>query len=305
MGNFTEKETNTKERIYVVGGTGNLGSLVVQELVKSGNSITVYARSPQKVQQHDAITVVQGDYSDLIPLKKSIPGHTRLFLMVGEVSNIRDVVVAISKIAYAADIQQIVEISVKRLPWRKFLITDGHIEAEKIVYALPERQKNNNNGVTTTKSFVSLRPTNFMSNVVVYYLDSIKNENTLIDTADPNEPQEWTSNTDIAEVAAKILRDPTEKHQDAAYGLVSDIKTPLERVEILSKVLGRTITYKQVSAQEMYDKFVKTDGMDHATAYYLASYQDVDPVTRGLPILLGRAPETFETWVIKNKNLFL
>ena len=291
----TKKDAD-EERIFVVGGTGAVGGVVVQELVKRGAQVTVYARSPHKVQQDNAITVIQGDYSDLTPLKKSIPGHHRLFLMVGEVHNIRDMVVSISKIAYAADIQQIVEISAKRIPWRKFRIADGHIEAEKIVYALPEKRDS---------SYVSLRPTNFMSNLLVFYSDALKDKDAVVDTAAPDEPQEWISPNDIAHVAARILCDPIEKHQDAAYELVGDIKTPTERATILSKVLGRTITYERIPVQDIYNKFIEA-GVDHATAYYLASYQDVSPVTRGLPILLGgQSPETFDVWANKNRDLLL
>ncbi|KAG2219942.1 hypothetical protein INT45_010456 [Circinella minor] len=293
----TQNKTEAdKERIFVVGGTGTIGGVVVQELVKRGALVTVYARSPQKVQQDKAITVIQGDYNDLTPLEQSISGHHRLFLLVGEVHNIRDTTVAISKIAYASGIQQIVEISVKRVPWRKFRIADGHLEAEKIVYDLPEKMG---------RSFVSLNSCNFMTNVLVYYLDAIKNEDAVVDSAEPNDLQEWTSPNDIAHVAVRILCDPIEKHEDAAYDLIGDNKTPLERAAILSNLLGRKITYKQIPVQDMYNKFIKA-GYDHATSFYLASYQDVSPVTRGWPILLGgQAPETFDVWASKNKNLFL
>ncbi|KAI9485110.1 hypothetical protein BDB00DRAFT_89681 [Zychaea mexicana] len=289
-------ENKTDERIFVVGGTGNIGATVLNDLVESGAQVTLYTRSPHKVVQKDSSsssntpTIVQGDYSDLTPLEKAIVGHTRLFLLVGDVPELKSVKIAISKKAYAAGVKQVVEISAKALPWRKFRIIDEHLEAEQVIFAIPDRG-----------AYVSLRPTNFMSNVL-FHLDALKGQPPLlIDTAAADEPQEWISPYDVAQVAVRILQEPIDKHGDAAYELVGEISTPSQRAAILSTGLGRTITFRQLPVQELYDSLVNAN-FPHATAYFLASYQDVSPVTRGLPLLLGRKPETFETWVAKNKD---
>ncbi|KAI9276854.1 hypothetical protein BDA99DRAFT_494304 [Phascolomyces articulosus] len=287
----------SNERIFVVGGTGNIGSIVVQELVKNGAQVTVYARTPAKVEpkNHAGLTIVQGDFNDWTPLEKALPGHTRLFLLVGDSADITQTKIAIHKKAYAAGIKQIVEISARLTAWRKFRIADYHIEAEQAVYSLPERKGT---------AYVALRPTNFTSNLL-FYLDPLKNNNTLIDTADPDEPQELISTYDIAHVAVRILGEPIEKHGDAGYDLVGDVTTPSKRAASLSKTLGRTITYNQVPVKDFYDTLIGA-GLDHATAYFLSSFQGAEPVSRGLPILLGgRAPETFDTWAARNKDLLL
>ncbi|KAI8142125.1 hypothetical protein BJV82DRAFT_615634 [Fennellomyces sp. T-0311] len=278
-------------RVFVIGGTGKIGSVVVKELVDSGAQVTVYARSPEKVQQPQ-VNVVQGDYSDLSPLRNAIGGHDRLFLLVVQVPNLDKVKHSISQIAYEAGVKQVVEINGKaRAPFRHYEMLIPYTLAEQAIYAIPNRG-----------AYVTLRPTNFMSNIF-FTADRIKNENILIDAAAPDEKQEWISTNDIGRVAARILTDPIEKHGDAAYELIGDIKTPSERSAILSKVLGRTVDYKQVSSQALYDAYIKM-GTSHAIAYFMATYNDVSPLSRGLEILLGRKPETFEEWAAKNTNAF-
>ncbi|KAG2217727.1 hypothetical protein INT45_001270 [Circinella minor] len=281
-------------RLYVIGGTGTVGSLVVQELVKQrGTQVTVYARSPAKVLQADNVTIVQGDLDDLTPFEKSISGHDRLFLLVPDRSDLDKIMITISKTAYVAGIKQILDISSTTLPSRTFSIDHKHHVAEEAIYAIPKRS-----------AYISIRPTNFMTNTL-FLVHTIKNHDFIMDSADPEELQEWISPFDIAQVAARILQDPIEKHGDAAYELIGDLKTPLQRAFILSNVLGRTITYKQVSAQELYDHFLEFT-KNHNISYFLSTFQRSNPVTRGLSVLLGgRIPESYETWATKNKQAFL
>ena len=64
-----------------------------------------------------------------------------------------------------------------------------------------------------------------MSNIFFLCYDgTIQSENTLVDSADPEEKQEWISPFDIAQVAVNILQDSIDKHGDAAYDLVGDLK---------------------------------------------------------------------------------
>ncbi|KAI9248310.1 hypothetical protein BDA99DRAFT_525350 [Phascolomyces articulosus] len=302
---------NEADRIFVVGGTGKIGSSLVHELVKYSGAhqptITIYSRSPEIVNEQLSliagddgidkktknITIIQGDLEDLTPFEESIVGHTRLFLLVADVPEQREKLITLSEKAYAAGVKQIVDIEAKRISWRSYSLIDPHLEAEKAIYALPIRKY---------AYYVTLRPTNFMSNIFFLCLDTIKNDSVLVDAADPDEDQEWISPFDIALVAANILLDPMEKHGNAAYDLVGDIKTPLQRAASLSTALGRTITYKQLPVTEYYAYLIRNAKMDHKEAFFFATYREVSKVTRRTALLLGRAPESFEEWAFKNKN---
>ncbi|KAI9257165.1 hypothetical protein BDA99DRAFT_573490 [Phascolomyces articulosus] len=270
------------EKYYLTGATGQIGKVVLQELVKAGVQITVYTRSPDKVPKANNITIVEGDFKDLTPFENSIAGHTRLFLLIADRDNLTNIKIAMGTRAYAAGVKQIVDLSAKRLPYRSYNGLHIHELAEDALYAIKDRGYH-----------VALRPTNFMSNM--NFFDIVKKQDRIVDTADPDEKQEWISTTDIGLAGARILLQPVEKHKDATYELVGAIATPAERAAILSKVTGRQITYTQLPVQELYDYYIN-GGFTPDLSYYLATYQVVDPVSRGLPLLLGRAPESVEVW---------
>ncbi|KAI9498590.1 hypothetical protein BDB00DRAFT_391976 [Zychaea mexicana] len=278
------------DRIYLLGATGRIGSVILPELIKAGVQVTVYARSPAKVPKAENITIVQGDYDDLTPFENSIAGHTRLFLLVADREDLDKVKIAFGTRAYAAGIKQLVELSARRLPWRSYNVVHVHQQAEDALYAIKDRGYH-----------VVLRPTNFMTNMTDY--DTIKNDNRIVDSADSDEQQEWISPADIGTVAARILLQPVEQHKDVAYELIGDVKTPAQRAAIISKLTGRTISYSQLPVQELYDFFIKA-GETPSMAYYMSTYQSLSPVSRGLPLLLGRAPEKLEDWAANNKDLF-
>ncbi|KAI8145696.1 hypothetical protein BJV82DRAFT_510769 [Fennellomyces sp. T-0311] len=292
--------TNDQERIFIIGGTGNIGTSLVKTLLPSDVPLTLFARSPDKVQQlfsSDKLTVVKGDYSEIETFKKSIVGHTRLFLLINDssFSKLDRISVVIADAAYEAGVKQIVCISGLRVsaPWRISRMGETGRKAEEGVLAIPNRGR-----------FVALRPGQFMSNQAMFDLHGIKSLNTILGTPDPDEPRGWISTNDIGVLAARILLDSIEKHGDAVYEMTGDVVTNKERAAIISHTLGREITYQQITDEQSY-QFITQAGFPHATAYDLLQQPDINPkVTPGLSVLLGRAPETLGQWFETNKAAF-
>ncbi|CEG65258.1 hypothetical protein RMATCC62417_02074 [Rhizopus microsporus] len=197
----------SSERVFIVGGTGNIGVKVVKDLVAKNIPVTLYARQPEKVNallgNNSLISVVQGDYNDLAPIKEGLKGHTRLFLLIADLQNMVHLKKTIAAWAYEA--------------------------AEQAIYNLPNRG-----------AFVALRPGRFMSNVLTF--ERI-HEDAIIDKSDPDAREGWVSTNDIGAVAAVVLSEDVEKHGDSVYELISDVVTPAQRAEIFSRVLGRPINY--------------------------------------------------------------
>ena len=293
---------NIKERIYVLGATGNIGPFVLKELIKEQVQITAYTRTPEKLykaipeaQEHQQLSIVQGGFDDLTPFNESIGGHTRLFLLVPDIKDMTRIKIELGKKAYDAGVKQIVDLSVQSLPWRYYLVSLPHQETEKALFYYSNRK---------SSTLVSLRPSNFMTNML-FSLETIQKQDMFMEELDPSELQEWISPNDIGQIAARILMEPIEKHGDSAYELIGDVKTPQERAVMFSKILGRPIEYQQVEPQVIYDTFIKM-GFDHALAYSVSTFSAKNPtVTRGLQILLGRKPETVYEWLEKNKDTFL
>ncbi|KAF7732771.1 hypothetical protein EC973_000043 [Apophysomyces ossiformis] len=293
--------SQAKERVYVIGGTGNVGTKTVQDLIANHIPTTLYARNPSKVASlfpngKDLIQVVQGDLSNLTPLEHSLAGHTRLFLLVSNQGQVAKIKTAIAKLAYAAGIKQIVDISSNSvcLPWRATGFTESHRCAEEAIFNLPERG-----------AYVALRPDQFMSNIIHF---DRPGETEIVDSEESDEPQCWISPNDIGALAAIILREDIEKHGDAAYQMIGDIVTPAQKAAILTRILDRPITYRKVSVVERYNQLKQATGgyFPHRLLYDLVSMSRTSQsISKGLPILLGREPETLEAYLASVKQSLL
>ncbi|CEP12493.1 hypothetical protein [Parasitella parasitica] len=289
----------TTERVFVVGGTGNIGVKAVNDLIENKVPVTLYARSPEKVaslfsRAKDLVNVVQGDFQDLSPIKEGIKGHTRLFLLVADFSSFVDTKKTIATYAYEAGVRQVVDISsfTVNMGWRSSFIGSNHYYGEKAIFDIPNRGY-----------LVALRPGRFMSNH--FHMTRPLADNGLYDNADPECRQGFISTNDIGAVAAVVLREDIEKHGDAVYKLTGDILTSAERADILTRVTGKDIKYIQVTAVQKYNKMMESGKVSHILAMDLSDNLEggyENNVTPSIEILLGRKPETFEEYLRANKD---
>ncbi|CEI94587.1 hypothetical protein RMCBS344292_08796 [Rhizopus microsporus] len=294
---------NSSERVFILGGTGNVGSKTTRDLIAKGIPVTLYARQPEKAkalfENNSLVNTIQGDYKDLAPLKEGLKGHTRLFLLIADMYNMIHLKKTIAAWAYEAGVKQIVDISsfTVSCPLRTTFIGVNHYESEQAIYHLPNRG-----------AYVALRPGRFMSNILMF--DGFQfSKDTIFDTIDADKPQGWVSPNDIGAVAAVVLSGDIEKHGDSVYELNSDVATPAQRAAYLSRILGREIKYKKIDSLEKYDMLMSTRHLSHPFAYCLsanlASYDMQNPtITDGIHILLRRKPETLEKYLEDNKHLF-
>ncbi|CEJ02134.1 hypothetical protein RMCBS344292_16150 [Rhizopus microsporus] len=290
----------SSERVFIVGGTGNVGVKVVKDLVAKNIPVTLYARQPEKVSalfdKSSLISVIQGDYNDLAPIKEGLKGHTRLLLLIADLQSMVHLKKTIATWAYEAGVKQVVDVSSlsASFPLRTTFNGAQHYEAEQAIYNIPNRG-----------TFVALRPGRFMSNMLTF--ERI-HEDAIIDKSDPDTREGRVSTNDIGAVAAVVLSEDVDKHGDSVYELISDVVTPAQRAEIFSRVLGRPIKYRKVTALEKYDMLMQHKVFNHFMAFSIcttpASFNPQTPtVTDGIQILLRREPETFKKFITDNKHL--
>lgn len=288
------------ERIFIVGGTGNIGTSVVRELLTKNVSVTLFARNTDKVNalfgNNNLIQVVPGNFDDLSPLKSSLNGHSRMFLLISDIERYVQLKTQISQYAFESGIKQIVNLSdiLASYPWRTTYLGHRSRIVEETILNMPNRGY-----------CVSLRPTRLMSNFLVF---ERLQDNVTFDTIDEDKLQGWISPNDIGAVAAAILTEDIEKHADAVYELSGDAITPKQRADVFTHVLNRPITYKKISAAEKYQAYVSC-GCPHLVAYTAStSMATIDAhsayITDGIEILIGRKPETLEKYVLANKDKF-
>lgn len=70
--------------IFVLGGTGSVGRLIVGRAVERGHRVTVLARDPTKVAgRHPALRVVQGDALQRSSVEHALAGHDAVISALG------------------------------------------------------------------------------------------------------------------------------------------------------------------------------------------------------------------------------
>jgi isochorismate synthase EntC len=144
-----------------------------------------------------------------------------------------------------------------------------------------------------------------MSNIVNFDKYSINQQNAYPGSSDPSETIAWVSPRDISTVAARILTDSIEKHQDSVYEMIGQAMTASQTGEVISKVLDRNVPYVQVEPLERYRLLTEVAHLPHRGAYFLVNLNENGVHTsRGLDILLGRKPETLEEYLTAHKHQF-
>lgn len=293
--------TSSTDRVFILGGTGNIGTKVVNDLLDNKVAITLYARTPSKIEKmfpnsNGLVNIIKGDYSDLNAFKEGVKGHTRLFLLIADFSDFVKLKTDIAKIAYESGVKQIVDISsfTVNMGWRTSYIGACHYEAERAIFDIPNRG-----------NFVALRPGRFMSNVLTLSRPSADDK--IYDTADDDLAQGFISTNDIGAVAAVVLSEDISKHGDGVYSLTGDVISAIQRAQIISDIVGRNIGYQQIKPIQKYHKIMESGHYSHLFAVDLCSGLDSHNdgrVTPEISILLGREPETLKEYLTANKAAF-
>jgi len=296
--------TTTQDKVFVTGPTGNIGTQVVLRLIASKVPTTVFSRNQDKVQslfgehvKSGLVTPVKGDYDDVATFTQAIRGHTRLFLLIAGLSK-PTVADTFGRIAYEAGVKQIVFISSFTVTLHNNgPISCEHTEAEHKLYALATAQPN--------RSYISLRVGTLASNHVWGDMQSVKSSDTLYGPGAPATQQSYVDPRDVGDLAAAVFLDPVEKHAIMVYTAHPDIVSNEQRAIILSKVLGRKITYVQESVQDTYNKMINFK-RPHVFAYTLIELQVLGYVLASpcMSVLLGRPVRTLEDWFTDNKAAF-
>lgn len=72
-------------KVFVTGGTGFLGSVIVNQLYEQGYEVVTFSRRNSLVQNQTGVTHVQGDLSEYTKLKKAMMGCVAVFHVAAKV----------------------------------------------------------------------------------------------------------------------------------------------------------------------------------------------------------------------------
>jgi uncharacterized protein YbjT (DUF2867 family) len=167
-------------------------------------------------------------------------------------------------------------------------------------YVGPVEEAVADSGVEWTR----LEPQEFMSNTSTW-IDSIRTEGVVREPYD--HPSALVHEADIGAVAAVALLG--DGHAGRAYNLTGpESLTPRERIAILSRAIGRDITFVPIAHEQAVDRLTAT-GVSQADAefvvgWYSAPTDASTTVDDTVEQVTGRPARTFAQWVAEHADRF-
>jgi uncharacterized protein YbjT (DUF2867 family) len=264
--------------ILVTGATGNVGRLVVDELLALGaTDIRALTADPVKADLPAEVEVVRGYLGRLATMPAALAGVDRMYLAPLIATSAE-----VCRLAADAGIRQIVDLAgMKGGIWQPI---EDAVEASGV-------------------PFVHLEPGEFMTNAGVWAAQ-IKAGDVVRDGYG-SASSSLISLEDIAAVAARCLLE--DGHEGRSYQLTGpESLTRRERVRQIGEALGRPLTYVELPHDELVEQLRGpmgdnaawyADGLRRMGALPQATTPTVTEVT-------GRPGLTFAEWARRNTALF-
>jgi NAD(P)H dehydrogenase (quinone) len=231
----------SKSKVLVTGATGDTGRATVDELLARGHQVRALAHSEDersKRLQERGVEVVCGDLLDFAQVKSALSGVQRAYFVYPIRPGILQATAYFAQAAREARVDGIVNMSQKsaREDAKSHAATD-HWLAERVF---------DWSGLTVAH----IRPTYF-AEWLLYVAPMIKAG--LLHVPFGTGKHAPIAAEDQGRVIAGILEDPA-KHKNKTYPLFGPVEyTYRETAQVLGRVLGKDIQYKQVS----FDDFLK------------------------------------------------
>ncbi|MCC5859152.1 MAG: SDR family oxidoreductase [Ectothiorhodospiraceae bacterium] len=265
--------------ILVTGATGTIGSALLRELVRQGESVraAVHIR-PLDV---DGVETCSIDYDRPGTLPPALEGVDTLFLLSQEVAHEEPMVEA----AKEAGVKRVVYISSFKADTDTFIVGQLHREIE---------QRIQDSGMAWT----FLRPNYLMQNFVTLMGDDIRNEDAFYDSIGDARVSRIDAR-DVSQVAVRVLTRPG--HDYRAYDLSGpEVISHHQAADALSDALGRRIRYLELD-DDSFRRRLMSQGVPEDFAGFI---EDVnrrnrngethdDTLTDHVRNILGREPTPF------------
>lgn len=276
--------------VLVTGATGNVGSLVVDELLRRNVDVRAAVRPGGRAAVPKGSIAVPLDFEDPTTFASALEGVDRVFLVrpphISDGRAFRPFVEAMS----TAGVAHVVFLSVQGAGINPFV---PHTTIERLLSgSLPS---------------TFLRPSFFMQNLTTTHLREIRDRREIYVPAGRGRTN-FIDIADIAAVAAVVLTEPG--HERRAYELTgSEALTYSEVAEVLSNACGHEIRYRAPRSADFKKRWLGT-GHDReyvnvmARIYALARLGLAAGTTMQVQRLLGRPPITLAEFAYRNRALF-
>jgi uncharacterized protein YbjT (DUF2867 family) len=265
-------------KVLVTGATGNIGRMVVDELLALGaDDVRALTVDPERAALPAGVEVVRGFLGRPATLPAAYANVDVLYLAPH-----LPTAAEACRLAAAAGVGRIVDLAgPKGGIWQAI---EDAVEASGVAYT-------------------HLEPGEFMSNATVW-ARQIKTGDVVRDTCGDavNAP---IAQQDVAAVAARALLDAS--HAGRSYELTGpEALSRRQKVELIGRALGRDLRYVELPRDEAIAELAKDMG-DHA-AWYVDGQEALrkhpQAAVPTVATLTSRPATTFLEWVRAHENLF-
>ncbi|SDD28398.1 SDR family oxidoreductase [Auraticoccus monumenti] len=290
--------------VLVTGATGDVGQTLTQLLRDAGVAFRVMCRRPQQVDEFAArgVEAVRGDLSDSGSLREAMAGCDQLFLLPPPTPALREQAEGAVDAAREAGVRHVVKVSASdadehsSVPWAAdHARSDAHLQDSGLAWTL-------------------LKPASFMTNLLP--TAPLIRRGILPGTSGRGATS-WIASRDVAEAAARVLRDPPTHggagRDGRSYLLTGTEPTSFPQVAgILGDELGRRVRYLHLPGPVMY-LGLRAGGASHWQARGLVNQfarvvrgglDGVRTTSPDLADLIGRPATDLATYVRDHREAF-
>ncbi|MFF4406035.1 NAD(P)H-binding protein [Streptomyces sp. NPDC001262] len=275
--------------ILVTGATGTVGSILLEELHRSGTSpVRGLTRDPQRAAFPEGIEAVEGDFARPETLKNALDGVRSLFLVPG-FGGEADALAA----ARSAGVEHVVLLG--------SLGSETHPHLVRSQERLAVEQALKDSGMAWT----ILRPTQFDSNTLWWAVPIREHGSVFAPFPDTGLPAVHPA--DIAAVAHAALTDPA--HRGHIYPLTGpETVSPRQQTAAIAEALGRELSCIEVTREAAHQQYAAALGDVSAKEVLDLTGGDPRPslfeVHDTVQRVTGRPARTFAQWARENVDAF-
>jgi NAD(P)H dehydrogenase (quinone) len=289
----SSRTNDSRPRIAIAGATGRVGSALIASLVSEPLDLVALTRNPDAQRVPSDVSLAVVDFDVPSSLEDALRSADRLFLAHGTSPRQVDNEIALIDAAVGAGVGHIVKLSPMGPPSRLHPM-DWHMQIEAHL-------------ATLDIGYTVLRPSTFVD-ILARAGAQVADDSwggaagdglvNLIDTRD------------VADVARAALLDDAHPTAQRAYHLTGPRAVSMPEIaEEISKLLGRTVTYRQRSPAEQREKLLAS-GLNEFVADLLLGLDRLfhesalAETTSTVEKLTGRAPWSVAGWLSENISKF-
>jgi (4-alkanoyl-5-oxo-2,5-dihydrofuran-3-yl)methyl phosphate reductase len=277
-------------RYLITGATGDVGSKVVDRLMKRGERPSVFVRDAEKARSRfgESVDIRVGDLADPASVELALEGVDMLFLVnTGPQIPARDE--AAAEAAKAAGVRHLVKLSSMDVE-QGLAIGAWHERGEAAIRA---------SGVP----FTFVRPTGFMSNLLAW-ARSIRAEG-IVRSSTGAGRRAFIHSDDIAAVAVEALTN--RKYDGKSLTITGPAAlTFAEATAAIASAIGKPLTFQAISDEEAGKRYSAISKSLAETEAHVSLWRAIREgrlatVTDVVERILGRKPIALEQWAVEKR----